>query len=314
MKFIDELQNYLKARYPLILVKSTEEDRLTMDLKLVAKNMKHEIVTWSIASGLKAESAQFEITTVDLKKAIDACENLARTGKSYIFVFYDIIPVLSAPPTNTIYQRRLKEFALNIRTEAYRCNCIFVSSRSEIDGTLQSEITVLDYPLPNRDEVSEQVNKFANEYKNVPNVFIDTSTETLSALTNAALGLTYAEIENCLARSLVEDKKLDMSDVKSIVNEKKQIIRKSGILEYVENKLSLEDVGGLNVLKRWLDLRGTTFSDDAHQFGLNPPKGVLLVGIPGCGKSLTAKCIASAWNMPLLRLDVHQRNRLPSEF
>lgn len=304
MKFIDELQNYLKARYPLILVKSTEEDRLTMDLKLVAKNMKHEIVTWSIASGLKAENAQFEITTVDLKKAIDACENLARTGKSYIFVFYDIIPVLSAPPTNTIYQRRLKEFALNIRTEAYRCNCIFVSPRSEIDGTLQSEITVLDYPLPNRDEVSEQVNKFANEYKNVPNVFIDTSTETLSALTNAALGLTYAEIENCLARSLVEDKKLDMSDVKSIVNEKKQIIRKSGILEYVENKLSLEDIGGLNVLKRWLDLRGTTFSDDAHQFGLNPPKGVLLVGIPGCGKSLTAKCIASAWNMPLLRLDI----------
>lgn len=81
-------------------------------------------------------------------------------------------------------------------------------------------------------------------------------------------------------------------------------IRKSGILEYVENKLSLEDVGGLTVLKRWLELRGKTFSEDAKAFGLNPPKGVLLVGIPGCGKSLTAKCIASAWSMPLLKLDM----------
>lgn len=160
------------------------------------------------------------------------------------------------------------------------------------------------YPLPNRQEVSEQISKFINQYKGMKGVSVDTSAETLSALTNASLGLTYAEIENCLARALVEDHKLDINDIKSIVNEKKQIIRKSGILEYVENKLSLEDVGGLTVLKRWLELRGKTFSEDAKAFGLNPPKGVLLVGIPGCGKSLTAKCIASAWSMPLLKLDM----------
>lgn len=179
-----------------------------------------------------------------------------------------------------------------------------VSSKSEIDGSINSEITVLDYPLPNRQEVSEQISKFINQYKGMKGVSVDTSAETLSALTNASLGLTYAEIENCLARALVEDHKLDINDIKSIVNEKKQIIRKSGILEYVENKLSLEDVGGLTVLKRWLELRGKTFSEDAKAFGLNPPKGVLLVGIPGCGKSLTAKCIASAWSMPLLKLDM----------
>lgn len=134
-----------------------------------------------------------------------------------------------------------------------------VSSKSEIDGSINSEITVLDYPLPNRQEVSEQISKFINQYKGVKGVSVDTSAETLSALTSASLGLTYAEIENCLARALVEDHKLDINDIKSIVNEKKQIIRKSGILEYVENKLSLEDVGGLTVLKRWLELRGKPF-------------------------------------------------------
>lgn len=304
MKFFEELQNYLKARYPLILIKSTEEDRLTMDLKQVAKSLNHDLVTWSIASGLKSNNKQFEAGTVELKKAIDTCETIAKSDKPTIFVFYDIIPIISSSQTGATYQRRLKEFAINIRTNGYRCNCILVSPESEINGSINSEITVLDYPLPTKDEISQQIKKFINTYKNESSVHIDTSKETISALINASLGLTYAEIDNCLARALVEDHRLDMDDVKSIVNEKKQIIRKSGILEYIENKLSLEDVGGLNVLKKWLDLRGKTFSEDAKEFGLNPPKGVLLVGIPGCGKSLTAKCIASAWNMPLLKLDM----------
>ncbi len=307
MRFVDELKNYLKARYPLILIKSVEEDRLTVDLYNIAKEMDHELITWSIASGLKSNSRQFDAGTVEPKKAIDTCENIAKTNKPTIFVFYDIVPVMANPQSGAIYQRRLKEFALNIRTNGsrgYRCNCILVSPSSEISGSISSEITVLDYPLPNRKEVREQVNKFVYQYKDEKNVYVDTSEKTLSALTSAALGLTYGEIDNCLARALVEDHRLDMDDVKNIVDEKKQIIRKSGILEYVENKLSLEDVGGLNVLKRWLELRGKTFSEEAKAFGLNPPKGVLLVGIPGCGKSLTAKCIASAWNMPLLKLDM----------
>lgn len=224
MKFVDELQNYLKARYPLILIKSTEEDRLTMDLKLVAKTLGHDLITWSIASGLKSDNKQFDNGTVEPKKAIDTCESIAKTDKPTIFVFYDIVPVISSPQTGAIYQRRLKEFALNIRTNGYRCNCILVSSKSEIDGSINSEITVLDYPLPNRQEVSEQISKFINQYKGMKEVSVDTSTETLSALTSASLGLTYAEIENCLARALVEDHKLDINDIKSIVNEKKQII------------------------------------------------------------------------------------------
>lgn len=98
-----------------------------------------------------------------------------------------------------------------------------MSSKSEIDGSINSEITVLDYPLPNRQEVSEQISKFINQYKGMKEVSVDTSTETLSALTSASLGLTYAEIENCLARALVEDHKLDINDIKSIVNEKSRL-------------------------------------------------------------------------------------------
>lgn len=303
MSFTKELQNYLKARYPLILIKSTEEDRLIKDLTRVADSLGHNLMIWSISSGLKEGNKQFPGTNEPIK-AIDECEQIAKTDKPTIFVFCDIVPIIGSVQQGFIYQRRLKEFAQNIRTNGYRCNCILISPDAEITGSINSDITVLDYPLPTREEVSAQIYAFANQYKNMKGVYIDTSKETLAALTNASLGLTSAEIENCLSRALVEDRQLDINDVKSIVHEKKQIIRKSGILEYVENKLSLDDVGGLNVLKKWLDMRGYSFSEEAKAFGLNPPKGVLLVGIPGCGKSLTAKCIASAWNMPLLKLDM----------
>lgn len=303
MNFIDELQKYIKARYSLLLIKTDEEERLSADLAKISAILKHDLITWSLTSGLSKDDKTLDITSVELKKAIDLCENIAKTGASTIFVFYDIIPVLNSP-NGLVYQRRLKEFSLNIRQKGYRCNCILVSSDSEVSNSLKSEITILDYPLPSRDEVYRHVLQFAKEYKDTHGVSIDMSPQTLKSLGNAALGLTYTEISNCLARALVDDHKLDIKDVHNILNEKKQIIRKSEILEYVENNLDMKDVGGLNVLKSWLDLRGKTFSDEAKSFGLQPPKGVLLVGIPGCGKSLTAKCISGAWKMPLLRLDM----------
>lgn len=305
LNFIEKLQTYLDARYPLILIETTEEDRLMEDLEKVrlgSSKVKPEIMTWSAASGMKLNNEEYRKAAVSLGVAIDACDEYIKKNedKAIIFVFYDVITSLREPS----YQRKLKEFAIKIR-EGYRCNCILISDTSEIVGSINSEITVLDYPKPSREEIFRKVKEFAELWKNDNKVeFVDTSPETLSALTNAALGLNNAEIQNCLSRALVEDRRLDISDVKSIINEKKQIIRKSGILEYIENQQSLDDVGGLNVLKRWLELRGKTFSDDAKAFGLNPPKGVLLVGVPGCGKSLTAKCIASAWNMPLLKLDM----------
>lgn len=305
MDFIADFKNHLKARYPLLLIQTSEEDRLFSDIRNVAKELNSSIYTWSAASGLcNAQGEIINDATMNLKSAIDICEQKAKNKENGLFVFFDAESILLSENASLIIQRRMKEFALNIRTKGYRCNCVLVSFKTDMASPLSTEITVLDYPLPSREEVKKQIQKFMNLFKNKETVKIDTSNETVDALTAASLGLTTAEIDNCLSRALVEDHCLNLDDVKSIVQEKKQIIRKSGVLEYIDVSMSLNDIGGLEVLKKWLKIRGDIFSDDAKDFGLQPPKGVLLVGIPGCGKSLTAKCIASSWNMPLLKLDI----------
>jgi len=103
---------------------------------------------------------------------------------------------------------------------------------------------------------------------------------------------------------LVSSLSVNENTVKDLLSEKKQIIRKTGILEYIDSKVNLEDVGGLATLKKWLHLRSQCFGQIAQEFGVGTPKGLLLTGVPGCGKSLTAKCVSSSWNMPLLRLDM----------
>jgi SpoVK/Ycf46/Vps4 family AAA+-type ATPase len=135
-------------------------------------------------------------------------------------------------------------------------------------------------------------------------VKVDLTPESKEKLVKASLGLTRSEAENAFARVIVIDKKLNADDIDSILDEKKQAIRKSRFLEYYESKEEFSNVGGLDSLKEWLTKRGAAFTQKATEFGLPQPKGILLIGVQGCGKSLTAKSVASLWKLPLLRLDI----------
>ena len=296
--------DYLKARYPILAIESFEEERVITSMRQVAQEINHELYVWNSTDGVTQNGKPVAAKAQDLKSAIDFCEGKAREqGNKSLFIFCDAHTYLCGTPNNASSRRRLKDFAINIRNK-YQSNCILVSPAFDLSNDLQKEVTFVDFPLPTRDEVKTQIAEFINRYRNTPGVTIDCDDDLLERFVNASIGLTNVEIENCFSKALVADRRIDEADLKDLLNEKKQIVKKSGILEFVESNLALSDVGGLNILKKWLELRSHCFDENAKAFGVKAPKGVLLTGVPGCGKSLTAKCVAAAWNMPLLRLDM----------
>jgi SpoVK/Ycf46/Vps4 family AAA+-type ATPase len=173
-----------------------------------------------------------------------------------------------------------------------------------LPNELQKDIAVVDFDLPSVEEIDKKLDEFIALNRQSGRITIDLSEQDKEKLVKAALGLTLQEAENAFARAMVDDGRLDVDDVDVILEEKRQIIRKSKILDFVKSDSSMEDVGGLENLKRWLDKRDKSWLDEAQRYSLPAPKGILMTGVPGCGKSLVAKAISKKWNLPLLRLDV----------
>jgi ATP-dependent 26S proteasome regulatory subunit len=179
-----------------------------------------------------------------------------------------------------------------------------VSPVSTLPPDLEKVVTIVDFSLPDEDEIRALLDGMVEMNRESGRIKVVATEDDLERLTKAAVGLTLAEAENAFARAMVNDGVLSGDDVDVILEEKRQTIRKSGVLEFVRSEGSLDGVGGLENLKRWLKKRDGAWLDAAKAWGLPDPKGVLITGVPGCGKSLTAKCVAGAWGLPLLRLDV----------
>jgi SpoVK/Ycf46/Vps4 family AAA+-type ATPase len=198
--------------------------------------------------------------------------------------------------------RKLRDLVNNLKN-TYE-TLIIISPVLTVPVELEKEFVVIDYSLPVYEEISELLEGIIEVVSSSQDVVVDLSPETKERLIKAALGLTRSEAENAFARAIVLDKRLDKDDIEKVLDEKKQAIRKSKFLEYFEAREDFANVGGLDSLKEWLTKRGVAFTQKATEFGLPQPKGILLIGVQGCGKSLTAKAVANLWKLPLLRLDI----------
>jgi len=162
----------------------------------------------------------------------------------------------------------------------------------------------LNFPLPDRGDLGELLDRIVEDVRHYRQVRVELDAAGRDRLLQAALGLTLGEAENVFARIVVQAGRLSGEDVEQVFAEKQQIIRKSGLLEYCAAEETFLDVGGLAVLKDWLGERAVAFTREAREFGLPAPKGILLLGVQGCGKSLCAKAVSSLWQLPLLRFDM----------
>jgi SpoVK/Ycf46/Vps4 family AAA+-type ATPase len=306
--FRENLENLLKARFPLIYIESYEEQRVLAEITAVVADKDRlrtprKLMVWSSTEGLTVPGGQGPANS---KAPADALAIAQATTEPTVFVFKDLHTAFgdNGKPADQMVIRRLRDIAYSFKNGSSLLTLIIVAPVLKLPIDLDKEITILDFPLPTEAEILKILENMMESNKADGRIIFEVTEAGKEKLAKAALGLTLNEAENAFARAMVEDGKLSDTDVDTVLDEKRQTIKKSGILEFINVDVALEDVGGLQNLKRWLLKRNESWLDEAKSYGLPAPKGILITGVPGCGKSLTAKAIGAAWQLPLLRLDI----------
>lgn len=327
-----ELDVLIRARYPILYIVSWEEPRVMRTLGQIARQHNKDVLSWTITEGwtdsagrpVRAPEPTPEAgsrrsassssrgaalqpprrarsATVEIDQALEALElidqwSVNRDDRGTLFVLKGFDHFINAPSV----ERRLRDLAQRLPYASYQ-TLLIVSPVLKVPSHLEKDITVVDFALPDEKDLEKILDRII---RTVSRDAVQLADEDKEAFVRAALGLTSAEAENVFAKALVMDGKLERVDIDVILSEKKQVVRKSGTLEYYESDQEFADIGGLSELKDWLRKRKGSFTERAREFGLPEPRGCLLIGVQGCGKSLAAKAVGALWDLPLLRFDI----------
>jgi ATP-dependent 26S proteasome regulatory subunit len=300
-----ELDVLIRARYPIIYVLTWEEERVERCLREIAAARKKNLFVWTITQGITksgADTQQSKSGSGNTSDPLAALDAVIHQIEPAIYLFKDFHRFTDDERCNLSVIRRLRDVAHHLR-DTYK-TIVITSPLMRIAPELSKDITVIDFGLPGPEDFNTLLDRIIEDVKDNPKVQIALQPEDRERLLGAARGLTLKEAENVFAKTLVTDGRLTADDVNIVFSEKQQVIKKSGLLEYYAAQEKFSDVAGLNNLKDWLKKRSIAFTERAHKFGLPAPRGVLLLGVQGCGKSLCAKAVSGLWGLPLLRFDV----------
>jgi hypothetical protein len=292
MTFEQQLKTYLQARFTLIVITTPEEERALDAIKTVCQQTQRDCLTWDVADGFQVLLGSR--TAPPARDPLTALEQVEQVEESSLFVLKDFHELWDDPRI----RRKLRNVSQRLKYTT--TSLIITATTAQVPVSLGNEAVVLELNPPDTDQMSAVL----DELTQAPGVKVNLTPLGREKLVQAALGLTAAQAQRVFAKAVVHDGVLDDRDIDIVTQEKKQIIRQSRALEFYAVTETPDDVGGLGVLKNWLQTRERAFTHEARAYGLPAPKGIALIGIPGTGKSLTAKMIGGLWRLPLLRLDV----------
>ncbi|MCA6571663.1 MAG: AAA family ATPase [Pseudanabaena sp.] len=296
---IERFDLLLRAKYPLIYIVTAEEEPVEEILTEVAlqSSPSRRILFWDIARGWSDNNADKGSVMAALSR-IAQRDKLTKDGDNVLYVLRDLHPILKYPHNerHIAIIRELKNLSRDLNRD--RRAIALTSHTLEIPAELTEEVTAIDFPLAAIAEIEYLIKQKISANK------LNLSNLAWEQLVKACQGLSRTRIQRVLAKAIAEKEEVNDSDIDAVLAEKQQAIRQTGILEFFTVNESLKNVGGLDNLKRWVRIRRDAFTEEAKRYGIPTPKGALLVGIQGTGKSLSAKTIANEWRLPLLRLDI----------
>ncbi len=291
-QFNQEFSLLLRACYPLIYIPSQEEERVEKAIASVAKDLgsRHTYI-WDFVEGYQDNPNNANFGRRNPLQALEFLEKLPpNTGG--VFILRDFHRFLE----DISISRKLRNLVRTLKAQPK--NIVIIAPEINLPTELREVFTIVEFALPQGEEIKGEIQRLLSATRqNLSETF-------LAELVRSAQGLSLERIRRVITRAIAQNGKLEGEDVELILEEKRQSIRQTQILDYYPTKEQISDIGGLDNLKEWLLRRGGAFSESARAYGLPYPRGLLLVGIQGTGKSLTAKAIAHHWHLPLLRLDV----------
>ena len=291
MSFLNEFVLLLKARYPIIYISTSEEERLEYIIRYCTKKyVTRTYYSWDFVDGYQGNPNDTGFAAKNPLEALELIDKLTPETAS-VFVLKDYDNFLK----DLSVIRKLKNLSRSLKTQPK--NLIIISPEVNIPDTLREFVTLIEFPLPTYAEINEELVRLMSSLKQ------GISDELLLSLTTACQGLSLERIRRVLSKVIAQSGNIDTSSPRLVLEEKKQIIQQTQLLEFSLTDKKITDLGGLDNFKEWLQLRSEAFLPAAKEYGLPYPKGLLLVGVQGTGKSLAAKTVANEWNLPLLRLD-----------
>jgi len=292
----DRLLKLIRAGYGCISIVTHEEQHALEIVRLAALNMSRPLWLWSVAGGVRDGLLTDSPSIAETELPAAGLRSLMDTDPGSICVTLDLAEHLKG-----LALRMLRDMIAD--TEKTGGTLVMIDSTDKLPDVVRAHTRSLELMLPNKAELKQIVRKTLQRFHRENPIEIGVTKKGLDTIVRNLQGLTRRQAERIILDTVTDDRRFDDADIDIVIASKRQMIQRGGLLEYIRTPRDLSEIGGMRRLKKWLRTRSNAFGSEAEAFGLTPPRGVLMLGVQGAGKSLCAKAIATAWHQPLLRLD-----------